>query len=62
MYTSLAVFAIFLFCYSLVAGRVEKSIISGPMIFVFAGFAMGSLGLGWLDGSLTRINCAFLQT
>ncbi len=54
MYTSLAVFAIFLFCYSIVAGRVEKSVISGPMIFVSAGIAMGSLGLGWLGDSVTR--------
>ncbi len=54
MYTSLAIFAIFLFIYSVIAGRVEKSVISGPMIFVFAGLAMSSLGLGWLGGSVTR--------
>ncbi len=54
MYASLAIFAIFLFSYSVIAGRVEKSVISGPMIFVFAGIAMGSLGLGWLGGSVTR--------
>jgi len=54
MYTSLAIFAIFLFSYSVIAGRVEKSVISGPMIFVFAGLAMSSLGLGWLGGSVTR--------
>ncbi len=54
MHTSLAIFAIFLFSYSVIAGRVEKSVISGPMIFVFAGLAMSSLGLGWLGGSVTR--------
>ncbi len=54
MYESLAIFAIFLFCYSVVAGRVEKTMISGPMIFVFAGFVMGSSGLGWLGGDVTR--------
>lgn len=54
MYETLAIFAIFLFCYSVVAGRVEKSIISGPMIFVFAGLVMGSAGLGWMGDALTR--------
>jgi NhaP-type Na+/H+ or K+/H+ antiporter len=54
MYTSLAIFAIFLFCYSVVAGRVEKTIISGPMIFVFSGCVMGPLGLDWLGETVTN--------
>jgi NhaP-type Na+/H+ or K+/H+ antiporter len=54
MYVSLAIFAIFLFCYSVVAGRIEKSIISGPMIFVFSGFVMGSAGLGWMGDTVTQ--------
>jgi NhaP-type Na+/H+ or K+/H+ antiporter len=54
MYVELAVLALFVFCYSLVAGRVERMAMSGPIIFVLAGFLMGPLGLGWFDGSDTR--------
>ncbi len=37
MYIELAVFAAFVFCYSLVAGRVERAATSGPIVFVVAG-------------------------
>jgi len=50
MYTELAILALFVFIYSMVAGRVERSPISGPMVFVTAGFLMGPFGLGWFDG------------
>ena len=46
MYVELAVLALFVFCYSLVAGRVDRMAMSGPIIFVFAGFLMGPLGFG----------------
>jgi len=32
-----------------VAGRVEKSWITGPIVFIFFGFLIGPLGLGWLS-------------
>ena len=54
MYVELAILALFIFIYSMVAGRVERSPISGPMVFVVAGFLMGSSGMGWLDGDATR--------
>ncbi len=54
MYVELAVLALFVFCYSLVAGRVERMALSGPIIFVCAGFLMGPLGLGWFDDSVTN--------
>jgi NhaP-type Na+/H+ or K+/H+ antiporter len=54
MYVELAVLALFVFCYSLVAGRVERMPMSGPIIFVCAGFLMGPLGLGWFDDSVTN--------
>jgi len=54
MYVQLAILALFIFIYSMVAGRVERSPISGPMVFVVAGFLMGSSGMGWLDGDATR--------
>ena len=54
MYIELAVLALFIFCYSLVAGRVERAAASGPIVFVAAGFLMGPLGLGWFDGSVSN--------
>ncbi len=53
MYVQLAILALFIFVYSLVAGRVERSVISGPMIFVIAGFLLGPFGFGWLKGDAT---------
>jgi len=50
MYVELAVLAMFIFIYSLVAGRIERSVISGPMVFVVAGYLMGPSGLGWFKG------------
>jgi len=49
MYTPLAILAIFIFTYSLVAGRIVRSAKSGPMAFVVAGFLMGPFGLDWLN-------------
>jgi NhaP-type Na+/H+ or K+/H+ antiporter len=50
MYLELAILALFVFVYSMIAGRVERSVISGPMVFVVAGFLMGPSVLGWLKG------------
>ncbi len=57
MYIELAVLALFIFCYSLVAGRLERAAASGPIVFVIAGLIMGPLGLGWFDGDAS--NTAF---
>jgi NhaP-type Na+/H+ or K+/H+ antiporter len=54
VYIELAVLAVFVFCYSIVAGRVERAATSGPIVFVVAGLLMGPLGLGWFDGDVTR--------
>ena len=54
MYIELAVLALFIFCYSLVAGRVERAAASGPIVFVGAGLLMGPLGLSWFDGSVSN--------
>ncbi len=54
MYIELAIFALFIFFYSLVAGRVERAATSGPIVFVVAGLLMGPLGLGWFDGDVSR--------
>jgi NhaP-type Na+/H+ or K+/H+ antiporter len=54
MYIELAVLALFIFCYSLVAGRVERAAASGPIVFVITGLLMGPLVLGWFDGSVSN--------
>lgn len=54
MYIELAIFALFVFCYSVVAGRLERAPASGPIVFVAAGFLMGPLVLAWFDGSVSR--------
>jgi len=53
MYIELAILALFVFIYSLVAGRFERSMISGPMVFVVVGFLVGPSALGWLNGDAT---------
>jgi NhaP-type Na+/H+ or K+/H+ antiporter len=54
MYFELAILALFIFCYSLVAGRVERAAASGPIVFVVSGFIMGPMIFGWFDGSVSR--------
>jgi NhaP-type Na+/H+ or K+/H+ antiporter len=60
MYTELAVLALFIFAYSIIAGRIERAAASGPIVFVFAGLIMGPLGLGWFDGDLSRTSLRVL--
>lgn len=50
MYAQLAVLAVFVFLYSIVSGRLERTAVSGPIIFVTAGFVMGPAVLGWFPG------------
>ena len=46
MYETLAILAAFTLIYSAVAGRVERTWISGPIIFVAFGLLVGPLGMG----------------
>ena len=48
MYQNAAVLAAFLLIYSSVAGRVERSWISGPIVFTGVGLILGPDGLGVL--------------
>lgn len=50
MYEQLAVLAVFVFLYSLISRRLESTVLSGPMLFVTAGFIMGPSVLGWFPG------------
>ena len=63
MYIELAVLALFIFCYSLVAGRVERAAASGPIVFVIAGLLMGPLGQASNDEyDRSRCCCTFDPT
>jgi NhaP-type Na+/H+ or K+/H+ antiporter len=49
MYENLATLTIFGFCFSVVAGRIERSSISGPMVFIAFGLIAGPYGMGFMD-------------
>ncbi len=53
MYEELAILAIYVFLYSIIAGRIERGFFSGPIIFVFSGVIFGPLVLGWFDEPIT---------
>jgi sodium/hydrogen antiporter len=53
MYQNAALLAVFLLIYSAVAGRIERSLISGPIVFTTAGFILGPDGLGVLRINIT---------
>ena len=48
MYSNLATLAAFAFIFSIIAGRIERSAITGPIIFVGFGLIAGPLGFGFL--------------
>jgi NhaP-type Na+/H+ or K+/H+ antiporter len=54
MYEELEILALFVFLYSLIAGRIERSAISGPIMLVAAGIIMGPTVLGWFEGAEIR--------
>lgn len=49
MYLNFAIIGIVVFVYSAIAGRVERSIVSGPIVFTMIGVILGPVGLDWLD-------------
>ena len=54
MYLQFAILAIFALLYSLVAGRLERTSLSGPMVFLSFGVIAGPLVLGWLQFDVGR--------
>jgi len=48
MYQNAAMLAAFLLIYSAIAGRIERSWISGPIVFTGVGFILGPDGLAVL--------------
>ncbi len=49
MYADLAILALFVFLYSVIAGAVERTPITGPIIFFAFGLVFGPAGLGVLN-------------
>ena len=45
MYQNAAMLAAFLLIYSAIAGRIERSLISGPIVFTESG--LSSARMGW---------------
>jgi NhaP-type Na+/H+ or K+/H+ antiporter len=60
MYIELAVLALIVFGYSLIAGRLERTFLSGPIVFVFTGVMVGPLGFGFFDGDASSANLRVL--
>ena len=58
MYQDLAILALFMFIYSAIAGRVERTWVSGPIVFAIFGLLIGPVGLDLLsfkaDGETIR--------
>ena len=50
MYENLAILALCVFIYSIIAGRIERGFFSGPIVFFFSGLLVGPLVLGKKDG------------
>jgi NhaP-type Na+/H+ or K+/H+ antiporter len=49
MYESLAILAAFVVIYSLIGGRLERTPVSGALVYTTFGLAVGPVGLGLLD-------------
>ena len=55
MYSNLAILAVFAFAFSAIAGRIERSRVSGPIIFIFFGLLAGPLGLGFINFDIEAV-------
>ena len=55
MYESLALLSAIVFVYSAIAGRVERSIITGPILFIGIGLLVGPFGFNILDSNIRDI-------
>jgi NhaP-type Na+/H+ or K+/H+ antiporter len=55
MYSNLAILALFSFLFSVIAGRIERSWITGPMVYITFGLVAGPMGLGFLDMDVDAI-------
>jgi len=49
VYQDLAILALFILVYSAIAGRVERTWVSGPIVFTIFGLLIGPVGLDLLS-------------
>ncbi|UHD15242.1 cation:proton antiporter [Thiocapsa bogorovii] len=54
MYATLVLLGLFVFVYSAIAGGVERTPVTGPIVFTAFGLALGPVGLGWLHLDLDQ--------
>ena len=47
MYETAAIIAAFLVAYTAISGWIDRSWLSGPVVFVAAGAILGPAALGW---------------
>ena len=55
MYSNLAVLAVFALAFSVVAGRIERSRVSGPIVFIFFGLLAGPMFVGLIDFDIEAV-------
>ena len=55
MYENVAIMVLFAFAFSVIAGKVERSAISGPMVFIGFGLIAGPYGFGVLDMDVQNV-------
>jgi NhaP-type Na+/H+ or K+/H+ antiporter len=60
VYENLAIIAVFAFVYSAIAGRVDRSIITGPILFIAFGLICGPFGFGILDIEIENVEIRVL--
>jgi NhaP-type Na+/H+ or K+/H+ antiporter len=60
MYLELALLAVFAFLFSTVAGGLEKTPITGPIVFTVFGLIVGPLGIGWLEPDINSAELKYL--
>jgi len=49
MYEALAILAVFAFVYSVISGRLDRTPVNGPVVYLAFGVIAGPVGLGLLD-------------
>jgi len=55
MYENLAILALFAFIYSIVAGKLEQTLFSGPLLFITFGLICSPLGFGIINIDVKNI-------
>lgn len=60
MYESLAVFALFALVFSVLAGGLSKTWISGPIVFLLVGLVLGQSGFGLIGMNVTTVEMRLL--